>query len=124
MAARLLEHVFELVSGVTDKNLILIEVCNNNMPGKVLAQALDKAGIVTNYNSVPYDTRKPFDPSGIRIGTPAVTTQGMGETEMKQIADWMNEVTKSSEDVGLQERIAGQVRELCKQFPAPGVTSA
>ena len=124
MAARLLEHGFELVSGGTDNHLILIDLSNKSLPGKVLAQALDKAGIVTNYNSVPYDTRKPFDPSGIRIGTPAVTTQGMGETEMTQIADWMNEVTNSSEDAGLQKRIAGQVRELCKQFPAPGVTAA
>ena len=123
LAAQLLEHGFELVSGGTDNHLILIDLTNKKLPGKVVAKALDKAGIVTNYNSVPYDTRKPFDPSGLRIGTPAVTTQGMGVTEMKQIADWMHEVTSDCENQALQERIAGEVRELCGAFPAPGVTS-
>ncbi len=122
LAAGLIGHGFELVSGGTDNHLILIDLTNKELPGKVLAKALDKAGIVTNYNSVPYDTRKPFDPSGLRIGTPAVTTQGMGETEMARIADWMNEVASAVTDEGVQERIAGQVRELCQAFPAPGVT--
>ncbi len=121
MATQLIEHGFELVSGGTDNHLILIDLTNKKLPGKVLAKALDKAGIVTNYNSVPYDTRKPFDPSGLRIGTPAVTTQGMGVAEMKQIADWMNQVTSDVENETLQEQISGQVRELCKAFPAPGV---
>ncbi|MCP4448816.1 MAG: serine hydroxymethyltransferase [Myxococcales bacterium] len=122
LAARLSEHGFELVSGGTDNHLILIDLTNKELPGKVLAKALDRAGIVSNYNSVPYDTRKPFDPSGLRIGTPAVTTQGMGETEMVKIADWMNEVANSVGDEGLQERIAGEVREVCKAFPAPGTS--
>jgi glycine hydroxymethyltransferase len=122
LAARLMEHGFELVSGGTDNHLILIDLTNKNVPGKVLAQALDRAGIVTNYNSVPYDTRKPFDPSGIRIGTPSVTTQGMKEEQMVQIADWMNELTNQHDDPGLQERILGEVRELCQAFPAPGVS--
>lgn len=121
-AAQLLTHGFELVSGGTDNHLILIDLTNKGLPGKVLAKALDAAGIVTNYNSVPYDTRKPFDPSGLRIGTPAVTTQGMGETEMVAIADWMNQVANAPSDSGLHERIAGEVRELCKAFPAPGVS--
>lgn len=120
-AARLMEHGFDLVSGGTDNHLILCDLTNKSIPGKVLASALDEAGIVTNYNSVPYDTRKPFDPSGIRIGTPSVTTQGMKEAEMVKIADWMNEVTNSVEDTSLQKRIAGEVSELCKEFPAPGV---
>jgi len=121
-AAQLLTHGFELVSGGTDNHLILIDLTNKGLPGKVLAKALDAAGIVTNYNSVPYDTRKPFDPSGLRIGTPAVTTQGMGEAEMVAIADWMNQVANAPSDSGLHERIAGEVRELCKAFPAPGVS--
>lgn len=122
LAARLLEHGFELVSGGTDNHLILIDLTNKELPGKVLAKALDSAGIVSNYNSVPYDTRKPFDPSGLRIGTPAVTTQGMGEAEMVKIADWMNQVADNVSDEGLQRRIAGEVRELCNAFPAPGVS--
>ncbi len=122
MAARLLEHGFELVSGGTDNHLILIDLSNKEIPGKVLAKALDRAGIVTNYNSVPFDTRKPFDPSGIRIGTPSVTTQGMGTAEMVKIADWMNQVAEAVEDTSLQEKISGEVEELCRSFPAPGVT--
>ncbi len=122
LAVGLLGHGFDLVSGGTDNHLILIDLTNKELPGKVLAKALDKAGIVTNYNSVPYDTRKPFDPSGLRIGTPSVTTQGMGEAEMVKIADWMNEVANAVTNEGLGERIAGQVRELCHAFPAPGVT--
>tara|TARA_R110002073_G_scaffold24260_4_gene81956 strand:+ start:47347 stop:48591 length:1245 start_codon:yes stop_codon:yes gene_type:complete len=122
LATKLSAHGFELVSGGTDNHLILIDLTNKELPGKVLAKALDVAGIVTNYNSVPYDTRKPFDPSGLRIGTPAVTTQGMGEAEMVKIADWMNQVAEAPTDAGLHERIAGEVRELCSAFPAPGVS--
>jgi glycine hydroxymethyltransferase len=121
LAARLLEHGFDLVSGGTDNHLILVDLTNKNVPGKVAAQALDKAGIVTNYNTVPFDPRKPFDPSGIRLGTPAVTTRGMGAAEMAKIGDWMKEVVEAPEDAGLHERIAREVRELCKAFPAPGV---
>ncbi len=123
LAAQLLEHGFELVSGGTDNHLILIDLTSKELPGKVVAKALDKAGIVTNYNSVPYDKRKPFDPSGLRIGTPSVTTQGMGIGEMKQIANWMNEVTNDCENESLFERISGEVRELCSRFPAPGVSA-
>ncbi len=122
LAAQLMHHGFELVSGGTDNHLILIDLSNKSLPGKVLARALDRAGIVTNYNSVPYDTRKPFDPSGLRIGTPSVTTQGMGAGEMVKIADWMHEVAENVEDLGRQERIAGEIRELCASFPAPGVS--
>ena len=122
LATKLSAHGFELVSGGTDNHLILIDLTNKELPGKVLAKALDVAGIVTNYNSVPYDTRKPFDPSGLRIGTPAVTTQGMGEAEMVKIADWMNQVAEAPTDAALHERIAGEVRELCSAFPAPGVS--
>lgn len=122
LATKLIEHGFELVSGGTDNHLILIDLTNKNMPGKVLARALDKAGIVTNYNSVPYDTRKPFDPSGLRIGTPAVTTQGMGPDEMVRLANWMNQVTNDVKNEGLQAKIAGEIRELCARFPAPGVS--
>jgi glycine hydroxymethyltransferase len=70
---------------------------------------------------VPFDPRKPFDPSGIRIGTPAVTSRGMKEAEMRQIAVWMDQVVSAPTDAGLHEKVAGEVRELCSKFPAPGI---
>ncbi|MFP5225574.1 MAG: serine hydroxymethyltransferase [Actinomycetota bacterium] len=121
LAASLLDKGFDLVSGGTDNHLILIDLTNKQVPGKVAAKALDAAGLECNYNTVPFDPRKPFDPSGIRIGTPAVTTRGMGEQEMEQIAAWMDAVIAAPEDPDLHAKIANEVRELCAGFPAPGV---
>jgi glycine hydroxymethyltransferase len=90
--------------------------------GKKAAQALDRAGIVCNYNTVPFDPRKPFSPSGIRLGTPAVTSRGMKEAEMKQIAAWMDDVLANVGDEKRLDRIAAAVAEFCRQFPAPGIT--
>ena len=91
------------------------------MSGKIAAKALDAAGIELNYNSVPFDPRKPFDPSGIRLGTPSVTSRGMKEPEMQQIAAWMDAVVSAPTDAALHAQIAGEVRELCAKFPAPGI---
>ena len=121
LAAALVERGFSLVTGGTDNHLILADLTTKNVPGKVAAKALDAAGIELNYNSVPFDTRKPFDPSGIRIGTPAVTSRGMKEAEMRQIAHWMDQVVSAPADAALHEKIAGEVRELCAKFPAPGI---
>ena len=121
LAAALVERGFTLVTGGTDNHLILADLTGKNVPGKVAAKALDAAGIELNYNSVPFDPRKPFDPSGIRIGTPAVTSRGMKETEMRQIAAWMDQVVSAPADAALHARIAGEVRELCAKFPAPGI---
>ncbi|MEX0786738.1 MAG: serine hydroxymethyltransferase [Dehalococcoidia bacterium] len=121
LAGELLERGFSLVSGGTDNHLILIDLTNKGVFGKKAAKALDRAGIVCNYNTVPFDPRKPFSPSGIRIGTPAVTSRGMGESEMRQIAIWMDEVVAAPEDEALSERVRNEVRELCAGFPAPGV---
>jgi glycine hydroxymethyltransferase len=121
LAAELLERGFSLVSGGTDNHLILIDLTNKGVFGKKAAQALDRAGIVANYNAIPYDTRKPFSPSGLRIGTPAVTSRGMGESEMRQIAAWMDEVVAAPADESLAERVCNEVRELCEGFPAPGL---
>ncbi len=115
---------FELVTGGTDNHLILIDLSNKGTPGKVAAQALDRAGIVCNYNSVPFDPRKPFDPSGIRIGTPSVTSRGMGADEMKKLARWMDQVVRAPEDEAQLSRIAGEVKECCDAFPAPGLPAA
>jgi len=112
---------FHLVTGGTDNHLLLIDLTNKNVPGKAAAQALDKAGIVLNYNAVPFDPRKPFDPSGLRIGTPAVTSRGMGTAEMQKIADWTDRVVSAHTDEALLAKIAGEVKDLCSKFAAPGI---
>jgi glycine hydroxymethyltransferase len=122
LAAELMARGFEVVSGGTDNHLILIDLSSKQVPGKVAAKALDKAGIELNYNSVPYDPRKPFDPSGIRLGTPSVTSRGMGETEMKQIAAFMDRVVSKPDDE-TAARVFAEVREVTKRFPAPGILS-
>ncbi len=121
LAAGMLERGFDLVTGGTENHLILCDLTNKGVPGKVAAKALDKAGLVLNYNSVPFDPRKPFDPSGIRLGTPSVTSRGMGTGEMTRIAAWMDEVVDNVEDEARLARIAGEVKELCASFPAPGI---
>ncbi|MEQ8459387.1 MAG: serine hydroxymethyltransferase [Sandaracinaceae bacterium] len=110
-----------LVTGGTDTHLILADLTPKDVPGKPAAVALEHAGIVCNYNSVPFDKRSPFDPSGIRIGTPALTSRGMGEDEMKTVAGWIADVIENVEDAPTQKRIKGQVEDLCAQFPAPGL---
>jgi glycine hydroxymethyltransferase len=121
MAETLSSRGLALVTGGTENHLILADLTPKQVPGKVAAKALDRAGIVCNYNSVPFDTRKPFDPSGIRLGTPAITSRGMGASEMKVIANFIVDVIEHPDDEALQTRISGQVRELCSKFPAPGI---
>lgn len=120
LAEALLSRGVDLVTGGTDNHLILCDLRSKDVPGKVAAQALDRAGIVCNYNSVPFDTRKPFDPSGIRLGTPAMTARGMGADEMKRLGTWMADVIENTGDDALLARIAGEVKEMCSHFPAPG----
>jgi glycine hydroxymethyltransferase len=120
IADELVARGYHVVSGGTDNHLVLVDLTNKNVPGKVAAKALDKAGIELNYNSVPYDTRKPFDPSGIRIGSPAVTSRGFGPAECKQIAVWMDRVISNPTDDNC-EKVLGEVRELTRRFPAPGI---
>jgi glycine hydroxymethyltransferase len=120
LAEELTNRGYDLVSGGTDNHLILIDLTRQGVPGKVAAKALDKAGLELNYNSVPYDTRKPFDPSGVRLGTPAVTSRGMGPAEMKLIADWMDRVIRQPTDENA-EKVFAEVREVTGRFPAPGI---
>jgi glycine hydroxymethyltransferase len=122
LAAALLERGYALVSGGTDNHLILIDLTPQGIAGKPAARALDRAGIEVNYNTVPFDPRKPFDPSGIRIGTPAITTRGLGESHMAQVAAWMDDAITAAakDDEAVIERIAGEVRELLSGFPMPG----
>jgi glycine hydroxymethyltransferase len=121
LAAALVEHGWSLVTGGTDNHLILADMTPKNVSGKIAAKALDAAGMELNYNSVPFDTRKPFDPSGIRLGTSSVASRGMREAEMRQIAAWMDAVVSAPADAALHARIAGEIRELCAKFPAPGI---
>ena len=120
LAEALIDRGFELVSGGTDNHLILLDVTTKGLSGKQVATALARAGIVTNANSIPFDPRKPFDPSGVRIGTPAVTTRGLQEDHMAQVAEWMNEVVASAEDDTVADRVRAEVHELMGRFPAPG----
>ncbi len=112
---------YNLVTGGTDNHLILIDLTNKSVTGKVAAQALDRAGIVTNYNSVPFDPRKPFDPSGLRIGTAAVTSRGMGVDVMAQIAGWMDEVLTAPESESVVTRVANEISKVYSKYPAPGI---
>jgi len=121
LAAGLVERGWALVTGGTDNHLILADLTSKGVSGKIGAKALDAAGMELNYNSVPFDPRKPFDPSGIRLGTPSVTSRGMKEPEMRQIAAWMDAVVSAPTDAGLHQKISGEIRELCSRFPAPGI---
>jgi glycine hydroxymethyltransferase len=121
LAGALAERGFGLITGGTDNHLMLVDVTSKGVTGKQLAQALDRAGIVLNYNAVPFDTRKPFDPSGVRIGTPAVTSRGMGQDVMLRIADWIDRVTRSPADEALLAQVAGEVKDTCAKYPAPGL---
>ncbi|HEX9620989.1 MAG TPA: serine hydroxymethyltransferase [Polyangiaceae bacterium] len=121
LAEALANKGFRLVTGGTDNHLILMDLTPKNVPGKAAAQALDKAGIVCNYNSIPFDPRKPFDPSGLRLGTPSLTTRGMGKDEMVRLAAWIDRVVASVTDDAELERVAGEIAELCESFPPPGI---
>jgi glycine hydroxymethyltransferase len=122
LATALTEQGFDLVSGGTDNHLILVDLTNKDIGGKPAAQALDRAGIELNYNTVPYDPRKPFDPSGMRLGTPSVTTRGLTEDHMPQIAAWMAEAVEAAkrEDEDTLARIKGEVAEFVRPYPIPG----
>ncbi len=98
LADELMAKGFRLITGGTDNHLILMDVTNKNVTGKVAAKALDRAGIVGNYNAIPNDPRKPFDPSGLRLGTPAVTSRGMKVPEMKRLAGWIDQVVSNPAD--------------------------
>ena len=121
LAEELAARGFALVTGGTDNHLVLIDLTPKAVTGKVAAQALARAGLVGNYNAVPFDPRKPFDPSGLRIGTPAITSRGMGPAEMKKIAAWMDEIVTAPGDEARGARVANEIAELCRAFPAPGI---
>ena len=119
LAEKLMEYGFNLVSGGTDNHLLLIDLRNKNIPGKVLSKALDRAGIIGNCNSIPNDPAPPFNPSGLRIGTPAITTRGMKEAQMDEVARLINEVAENINNEAKITEIGKEVLMLCSQFPVP-----
>ena len=108
-----------LVSGGTDNHLMLVDVTAVGLGGKVAESVLDQCGITVNMNMIPFDQRKPMDPSGIRIGTPALTTRGMGAAEMKRVGGWIHSALSNSEDEALHTQIRNEIREMCESFPVP-----
>jgi len=119
LAEKLMEYGFNLVTGGTDNHLILIDLRSKNVPGKKLAKALDRARIVTNYNTIPSDPAPPANPSGLRIGTPAITTRGMKEKECEHIATCINTVVENIDDESVIEEVGKEALLLCSQFPVP-----
>lgn len=121
LAEELKNKGFNVLTGGTDNHLMLIDVTNFCEDGKQCAIALENAGIIVNYNMIPYDTKTPFRPSGIRLGTPAVTSRGMNDTDIKQVAGFIEQVVKNVNDVAVQQKVNAQVKEFCSQFKVPGI---
>lgn len=119
LADGLLKQGLTLVSGGTDNHLCLIDVTSVGSTGKIAEEALDSCGITVNKNMIPFDKRKPMDPSGIRVGTPALTTRGMGPNQMSEIAGWMVSIIKSPEDQSVLDSVRSEVEALCQHFPVP-----
>jgi glycine hydroxymethyltransferase len=123
LAQALTARGYRLVSGGTDNHLLLIDFRQSPVSGRGIARMLAEAGIVTNFNMVPGDLRKPFETSGVRMGTPAVTTQGLTPFHMKLIAGWIDDVCRNPENREIRKRVAGEVAELCTAFPPPGAVT-
>jgi glycine hydroxymethyltransferase len=121
MAGRLIQHGFDLVTGGTDNHLILFDATSRGTTGRELATAMARAGLIANANTVPFDPRKPFDPSGVRLGTPAVTSRGMKESEMERIADWIAASLEAKDNPDALQRIANEVTALCSDYVPPGL---
>jgi glycine hydroxymethyltransferase len=119
LADSLMAHGLRLISGGTDNHLVLVDVTSFGIGGKIAEKALDECGITVNMNMIPFDTRKPMDPSGIRIGAPALTTRGMGTDEFKTIATWIATALKSHDDAAMLAQIREDVRQMASQFPVP-----
>ncbi len=122
LAEALLFGGLKLVSGGTDNHLLLVDVTPLGIGGKLAEQTLDRCGITVNKNMIPYDERKPVDPSGIRVGTPALTTRGMGTNEMRQIGAWMLAALRGHDDAAQLSRIRHEISAMCTQFPVPAAS--
>ncbi len=116
LAETLQDFGFRIVSGGTDNHLLLIDLTKKDITGKEAETILDEAGIFCNKNMIPFDTKSPFNPSGIRLGSPALTTRGFKEEEMKQVGEWINKVIENKSDESIRKKVHLEVKELCKNF--------
>ena len=121
LAASLLERDFSLVTGGTDNHLILFDATAKGLSGKEASSAMNLCGIEANSNAIPFDPRKPFDPSGIRLGTASVTSRGMNEEHMTQVADWIEQSFEAHDDPDRLQTIRQEISEFCSGFPCPGI---
>jgi glycine hydroxymethyltransferase len=121
LAEELSRAGFRLVSGGTDNHLMLVDVTPKGLTGKRAEAALGRAGITVNKNLIPYDTRKPMDPSGIRVGTPALTTRGLKEPGIRQVAAWIIAVLADADNEQLTTRIRGEIRQFVRDYPVPAL---
>jgi glycine hydroxymethyltransferase len=119
LAETLVAGGLRLISGGTDNHLMLVDVTTVGIGGKIAERTLDECRITVNKNMIPFDERKPLDPSGIRVGTPALTSRGMGADEMRRIGAWMLDALRHPEDTTVQGRIRAEVLAMCEQFPVP-----
>ncbi|WP_417066772.1 serine hydroxymethyltransferase [Niveibacterium terrae] len=119
LADGLLGHGFELVTGGTDNHLVLVDLRNKAIAGKPLAAALDRAGLVANYNAVPWDEQPPQNPSGLRLGSPSMTTRGFREAQFRQVADWIARIVESDLDDAVIAAVAEETQALCSRYPMP-----
>ena len=120
---KLKEKGFEICFKGTENHLLLIDVIPKGVTGGQVEHALDEAGITLNKNMIPDDERPPMNPSGIRLGTPAITTRGMKEPEMEKVADWIDQVVTNIDDEALHAKIKSEVKEMCSGFPIPGINA-
>jgi glycine hydroxymethyltransferase len=119
LAEELTRAGFRLISGGTDNHLILIDMTSKGLTGKIAEAALGRAGITVNKNLIPFDRRKPMDPSGIRMGTPALTTRGLREDAFRQVAAWIISILADPDNAALSERVRGEIREFARDYPVP-----
>jgi glycine hydroxymethyltransferase len=121
LADTLLAGGVRLASGGTDNHLMLCDVTSIGLSGKIAEQALDRAGMTVNKNMIPFDQRKPLDPSGIRIGTAALTTRGMKQAEMQKVGEWILRVLRSADDAAAGQTVRSEIAEFARSFPVPGI---
>ena len=122
LAETLVTGGLQLASGGTDNHLMLADVTPVGLTGKIAEESLDRAGITVNKNMIPFDQRKPLDPSGVRIGTAALTTRGMGTDEMKRVGAWILEVLGAADDESVGEKVRSEIATFCSDFPVPGIS--
>ena len=119
LAQEMLSRGYNIVSGGTDNHLIVVDLTNKNIGGREAEEILDKIGISVSRSTIPGDPRPPFNPSGVRLGTPAITTRGIKEEEIKKIASWIDEAISNKNNEEKLNKIKQEVKEICQEFPIP-----